>query len=242
MNTFCWHQPALNYGYAHPEPEQSWQLPVDHPDVMALKEEMRNVMRFWLDMGCDGFRCDMAGALVKNDDGSENTRYWRSVREFLDREYHGTFTIAEWSYPKHAIRGGFSSAGPGSLYRAVDLSPDAPDVVSEEKDPGSLLNRVKGFIRLRNSEPALAAYAEFVPVYAEKNEYPLAYVRANGKERLLVVLNPSARDETATFILDYKFRKPQLISGDGVLSVKDDTVTVNMKGITYVIFRMDEAK
>ena len=56
MNNFFWHQPALNYGYAHPDPEQPWQLPVDHPDVMALKEEMKNVMRFWLDMGCDGFR------------------------------------------------------------------------------------------------------------------------------------------------------------------------------------------
>ena len=29
---------------------------------------MKNVMRFWLDMGCDGFRVDMAYSLVKNDD------------------------------------------------------------------------------------------------------------------------------------------------------------------------------
>jgi len=109
MNNFFWHQPALNYGYARPDPQQPWQLPVDHPDVMAMKEEMRNVMRYWLDMGCDGFRADMAGSLVKNDDGSENSKYWKSVREFLDREYPGTFLIAEWSNPKDAVRGGFNA-------------------------------------------------------------------------------------------------------------------------------------
>jgi maltose alpha-D-glucosyltransferase/alpha-amylase len=109
MNNFFWHQPALNYGYAHPDPQQPWQLPVDHPDIMALKEEMKNVMRFWLNMGCDGFRIDMAGSLVKNDNGSETSKYWKTVREFLDKEYPGTFTVAEWSYPKDAVKGGFNA-------------------------------------------------------------------------------------------------------------------------------------
>lgn len=380
MNNFFWHQPALNYGYARPDPQQPWQLPVDHPDVMAMKEEMRNVMRYWLDMGCDGFRADMAGSLVKNDDGSENSKYWKSVREFLDREYPGTFLIAEWSNPKDAVRGGFnadffhwfsgyddlfqkehirnqgnnghsffdaegkgdithflevymdqykgsrdlgyisvpvgnhdleriknhgrtdmdmqvifafmltmpgtpfiyygdeigmkqlyglpytegsymgragdrtpmqwnnslnkgfSAAQPGKLYRAVDSSEDAPDVASMEPDPNSLLNKVKELIRLRSTEPALAAYAEFVPVFAEKGRYPFAFIRANGKERLLVVVNPAGRDETATFAINYKSRKPQLISGSGIAKIKDNVVTLQMKGITYAIFRINEVK
>ena len=53
--------------------------------------------------------CDMAGSLVKNDDGTETSKYWRTVREFLDKEYPGTFTVAEWSYPKDAVRGGFNA-------------------------------------------------------------------------------------------------------------------------------------
>jgi len=380
MNNFFWHQPALNYGYARPDPQQPWQLPVDHPDVMAMKEEMRNVMRYWLDMGCDGFRADMAGSLVKNDDGSENSKYWKSVREFLDREYPGTFLIAEWSNPKDAVRGGFnadffhwfsgyndlfqkehirnqgdnghsffdaegkgdithflevymdqykgsrdlgyisvpvgnhdleriknhgrtdmdmqvifafmltmpgtpfiyygdeigmkqlyglpytegsymgragdrtpmqwnnslnkgfSAAQPGKLYRAVDSSEDAPDVASMEPDPNSLLNKVKELIRLRRTEPALAAYAEFVPVFAEKGRYPFAFIRANGKERLLVVVNPAGKDETATFAINYKSRKPQLISGSGIAKIKDNVVILQMKGITYAIFRINEVK
>ena len=70
---------------------------------------MKNVMRFWLNLGCDGFRIDMAGSIVKKDDGSETSKYWKTVREFLDKEYPGTFTVAEWSYPKDAVKGGFNA-------------------------------------------------------------------------------------------------------------------------------------
>ena len=105
-----------------------------------------------------------------------------------------------------------------------------------------MLNKVKEIINLHNTEPALLAFAEFVPVYAEKDKYPLAYIRANGKERLLIVLNPADREETATFTINYKTKKPQLISGEGTAVLKGDSITVNMKGITYAIFRINEVK
>jgi glycosidase len=378
MSNFFWHQPALNYGYAHPDPNQPWQLAVDHPDVMALKEEMKNVMRFWLDMGCDGFRIDMAGSLVKNDDGTVTAEYWKTVREFLDREYPGTFTVAEWSNPKDAVvkggfnadflhwfngyddlfqkekvrnqnhdgysffdaeglgdisrflalymdqylgsreRGyialpvgnhdlerirnngrterdlsvifafmmtlpgtpflyygdeigmrqvhglphtegsymgragdrtpmqwnaglnkGFSPALPEKLYRAVDSSPGAPDAASQEKDPASLWNTVKSLIRLRNAEPALMAYAEFVPVFAEKNAYPFAYIRAMGKERLLVALNPASREVEASFPEPYTSLKPKWLAGNGVLSQARGEWKIRMKPVSYAVFRVN---
>lgn len=380
MNNFFWHQPALNYGYAHPDPRQPWQLPVDHPDVVALKEEMKNVMRFWLGMGCDGFRIDMAGSLVKNDDGTETSKYWKTVREFLDKEYPGTFTVSEWSDPKNAVNGGFnadffhwfngyddlfqkekrrnpnhdghsyfdsegkgdishflelyldqysrsrekgyisvpfgnhdlvriknggrtdkdlsvifafmltlpgtpfiyygdeigmkqldglphiegsymgragdrtpmqwsngsnkgfSAAPPEKLYRAVDISTNAPDVASQEKDPGSLLNAVKELIRLHNTEAALVAYAEFVPVYANKDAYPLAYVRAHGSERLLIAINPADRETSASFELNYASRNPDLICGSGSATRKGNTILLEMKPVSYAVFRVNEVK
>jgi glycosidase len=151
----------------------------------------------------------------------------------------GDRTPMQWS---NTLNKGFSAAEPGKLYRAVDGSEDAPDVASMEQDPNSLLNSVRELIRIRNTEPALAAYAEFVPVFAEKGKYPFAYIRANGKERLLVVVNPADRDETATFTINYKSRKPQLISGSGAATVKDNVVTLQMKGVTYAIFRINEVK
>jgi maltose alpha-D-glucosyltransferase/alpha-amylase len=380
MNNFFWHQPALNYGYANPDPQQPWQLPTNHPDVMALKEEMKNVMRFWLNMGCDGFRIDMAGSLVKNDDGSETSKYWKTVREFLDKEYPGTFTVAEWSYPKDAVKGGFnadffhwfngyddlfqkekirnpnhdghsffdsagkgdisnfiklymdqyygsrekgyisvpfgnhdltriknngrtdkdiavifafmltlpgtpfmyygdeigmrqqeglphiegsymgragdrtpmqwtngmnkgfSTVSPEKLYRAVDTAAGAPDAAAQEKDKRSLLNKVKELIQLHNTEPALLAYAEFIPVCAEKDAYPFAYIRAKGKERLLVVINPANREVGASFVLTYKSQKPKLISGEGTVLLKENSVLIKMNPVSYAVFRINEVK
>ena len=56
-------QPALNYGFY--KVEEPWQKDMHSPEAMATREAMKEVMRFWLGMGCDGFRVDMAGSLVK---------------------------------------------------------------------------------------------------------------------------------------------------------------------------------
>ncbi len=107
MTNFFWHQPALNYGWANPDPTQPWQLSVNHPDVMALKAEMKNVMKYWLDIGCSGFRVDMAGSLVKNDVNQSIRFFWQDVREMVDTQYPDAFMVSEWSYPEAAINAGF---------------------------------------------------------------------------------------------------------------------------------------
>jgi len=380
LSNFFWHQPALNFGYAHPDPASPWQLPTNHPDVLALKEELKNMLRFWLDMGADGFRADMAGSLVKNDDGNETSKFWKELRELMDREYPGRFMVSEWSDPKAATAGGFhadflhwfqgyddlfqkeakrrfgndghsffdveglgdishflkiyldqydgsrargyvalpfsnhdltriknngrtdrdievifafaltmpgtpfvyygeeigmrqldnlphtegsyggragdrtpmqwtsgvnrgfSSASPERLYRAVDTAADAPNVAAQEKDLSSLLNKAKALIRLHNDEPALAAYAEFVPVYAQKDKYPFAFVRANGKDRLLVVLNPAGREASATFPLTYASQKPALIAGSGSATLAAQDVTVKLPGASYAVFRVNATR
>ncbi len=60
---FFSHQPALNYGYY--ERTAPWQQSPEDPGPRASLEELKNVMRFWLSMGCDGFRVDMAHSMVK---------------------------------------------------------------------------------------------------------------------------------------------------------------------------------
>ena len=106
ITNFFHFQPALNFGFA--KPDESWQLPVTHPDVQAVRQEMFKIMRFWLDQGADGFRVDMASSLVKNDPGFVKTmEWWKEVRAFYDREYPDAVLIAEWSSPRHAIQAGF---------------------------------------------------------------------------------------------------------------------------------------
>ncbi len=63
MLNFFASQPALNYGWL--DRTESWMSAVDSPEAIATKEAMKDIMRFWLDHGADGFRVDMADSLVK---------------------------------------------------------------------------------------------------------------------------------------------------------------------------------
>lgn len=106
--SFFSHQPALNYGYYKPDPTKKWQQSMDDEGPKATLEEMKNVMRFWLSMGCDGFRVDMAGSLVKLDeDGKGTIALWQNVREFLDKEFPEAAMVSEWGEPDKSLIGGF---------------------------------------------------------------------------------------------------------------------------------------
>jgi glycosidase len=389
MRNFYWCQPALNFGFA--KPEEPWMLPIDHPDVMAMKAELRRVLRFWLDMGADGFRADMAGALVKNanirgNDQFFNTRdegtrqFWKEIREMMIKDYPQDFMVSEWSDPAAAVDNlfhadffhwfegyndlfqkeswrilngfseghsyfdkegkgsitsflshymeqyeatkgkgyislplgnhdnarlgnqrsdddleiiyafgftmpgvpfiyygneigmrqlgtnwpqvegayqprngartpmqwsaganlGFSTASPDKLYLPVDPAQDAPNVATEEANPNSLLNRTRKLINLRRTEPALSAYAEFVPLYARENTYPFIYARAKDQDVVLVILNPSAANTVAEFPLHYKYKKMELLAGKK-LEVKnsDGNLKVTVPGQSYAIYKLN---
>lgn len=103
---FFSHQPALNYGYANPQ--KPWQQSVDDPGPRATLHDMMDIMRFWLSMGCDGFRVDMAASLVKNDpDSKANRKLWQEVRAFVDEEFPEAALISEWGEPDKSLDGGF---------------------------------------------------------------------------------------------------------------------------------------
>lgn len=84
---YFWHrfyssQPDLNY---------------DNPQVHA---EMLRIMRFWLDMGIDGFRADAVPYLYEREGTNcenlpETHQFLQKVRQMLDAEYPGRVLIAE---------------------------------------------------------------------------------------------------------------------------------------------------
>ncbi len=79
---FFHHQPDLNY---------------DNPQV---QREVLNVMRFWLDLGLDGFRCDAAPNLFEREGTTsenlpETHAYFKELRRELDRAYPGCILLAE---------------------------------------------------------------------------------------------------------------------------------------------------
>ena len=102
-------QPALNYGFAHPNPNHPWEQSVDAPGPQAVRREIRNIMAFWFDKGVDGFRVDMASSLIKNDpDKKEVSKLWNEMRAWKDKYYPETVLISEWANPQQAIPAGFN--------------------------------------------------------------------------------------------------------------------------------------
>lgn len=387
MRNFYWSQPALNFGFA--KPEEPWMLPTNHPDVMALREELKKILRFWMDMGADGFRADMAGALVKNSNISGNDQFfntkdeatkqfWQEIRQLMATEYPDAFMVSEWSGPKDALdksfhadfyhwfagyndltqkeswrilngyseghsffdsagKGnitnfltgymeqysatksmgyiciplgnhdnarinvnrtpkelemiyafgltmpgvpfifygneigmrqlyglqnvegaypprsgnrtpmqwsmeknmGFSTAAAEKLYQSVDMAKDAPNVAEQEKDPNSLLNKTRHLIAIKESEPALAGYAEFIPVYAKENTYPFIFARSTGNEVILAIFNPANRTENAEFKLNIKAKGYTLLAGDKIkISNKGQAYSLETPGISYSIYKL----
>lgn len=79
---FFYHQPDLNY---------------DNPQV---RHEVLNVMRFWLELGLDGFRCDAAPHLFEcegttSENLAETHAYFKELRREIDRAYPSCVLLAE---------------------------------------------------------------------------------------------------------------------------------------------------
>ena len=92
-----------------------------------------------------------------------------------------------------SVNNGFSSAPAEKLYIKMDSSSDRPTVEKQMADENSLYNEIKKLITIRQSRKALQSKGETEFVYAEKNEYPLAYLRKEGDEKILVIINPADR-------------------------------------------------
>lgn len=79
---FFSHQPDLNY---------------DNP---AVREEMWNIMQFWLELGVDGFRLDAVPYLIEREGTScenlpETHEVIRELRKKVDAAFPGTMLLAE---------------------------------------------------------------------------------------------------------------------------------------------------
>ena len=100
-------QPALNFGYR--DIHASWQQSIDAPGPLANREAIKDIMRYWLNLGCDGFRVDMADSLVKNDHGTKEAtvKVWQDMAGAIHKEFPHALLVSEWNNPQQALAGGF---------------------------------------------------------------------------------------------------------------------------------------
>ncbi|WP_129839549.1 alpha-amylase family glycosyl hydrolase [Streptomyces sp. RFCAC02] len=103
-------QPALNFGYARPDPDEPWRQPVDAEGPRANRAALREIMDHWLGLGLSGFRVDMAHSLVKDDpDLTETGKLWTELRTWLDGAHPQAALLAEWGDPAVSVPAGFHS-------------------------------------------------------------------------------------------------------------------------------------
>lgn len=138
-------QPALNYGFA--KITEAWQCAPDSEAALATRAEMLNIIRFWLGLGCDGFRVDMAGSLVKADEGQKETiKLWQDILGKVNKEFPEAAFVSEWGEPDRALEAGFDMDfllhfGPShyvDLFRTITPSACAEIPYFTEKGGGKL--------------------------------------------------------------------------------------------------------
>ena len=97
-----------------------------------------------------------------------------------------------------SVNAGFSTAPKEKLYIRQDESSDRPI-------------------------PALQSKGSIEFVFAEKNTYPFAYLRSDGKEEILVILNPSQNETTFSCRL---IPKETVYFFGGIISCENGIITV----------------
>ena len=96
ISNWAW-EPVTRQYYWHRFYSSQPDLNYDNPEV---REEMKNVMRFWLKKGLDGFRCDAVPYLFEREETDcenlpETHAYFKELRKMLDTEFPGTILLAE---------------------------------------------------------------------------------------------------------------------------------------------------
>ncbi len=95
-SNWTWSEKAQQY-YWHRFYSSQPDLNYDNP---AVREEMKKIMRFWLDMGIDGFRADAVPYLFEREGTNcenlpETHAYLKEMRAMVDAEYPGRILLAE---------------------------------------------------------------------------------------------------------------------------------------------------
>lgn len=108
MTNFFSIQPALNYGFY--KVENSFEQKMDDKGPQDTIKAIIDVISYWLDLGVDGFRVDMAGWLVKRDpDGLGTMKVWEQIFKKIKQKYPESFFVSEWSKPLSSLNCGFDA-------------------------------------------------------------------------------------------------------------------------------------
>lgn len=177
VGKYYWHrfyrtQPDLNY---------------DNP---AVHEEMINIMRYWLDLGVDGFRADAVPYLYEREGTNcenlpETHAFLKKVRRIMDEEYPGRILIAEANQWPEDVRAYF---GDGDEFHMCFHFPIMPRLYMALKraDKSSILN-------ILDRTPEIPEDTQWVTFLRNHDELTLEMVTAEERQWMWEQYAPEPR-------------------------------------------------
>jgi maltose alpha-D-glucosyltransferase/alpha-amylase len=108
FHRFFSHQPDLNF---------------ENP---AVRQEVLDIVRFWMDMGVDGIRLDAIPYLFESEDGNGEGEpathgFLREIRAMVDRDYPGRILIAEANQWPQEVVSFFGTEAEPECHMAFDF-------------------------------------------------------------------------------------------------------------------------
>ncbi|RME76683.1 MAG: maltose alpha-D-glucosyltransferase [Chloroflexi bacterium] len=182
---YYWHrfyasQPDLNY---------------DNP---AVAEEMINVLRFWMDMGIDGFRADAVPYLFEREGTNcenlpETHAYLKRVRRVLDEEYPGAILLGEanqWPWDLRPYFGGDENnpAVPGDEFHMAFHFPVMPRIFKALK-----LEDVSDILEIMARTPDIPFNCQWCVFLRNHDELTLEMVTEEDRQLMWQLYAPDPR-------------------------------------------------
>jgi maltose alpha-D-glucosyltransferase / alpha-amylase len=187
---FFSHQPDLNY---------------DNP---AVREEIWQVMRFWLELGVDGFRVDAVPYLVEREGTScenlpETHDVVRELRRRMDAEFPGRMLLAEANMWPEDVRPYF---GDGDEFNMAFHFPIMPRMFMALR-----LEDRKPLVEIVERTPQIPASCQWALFLRNHDELTLEMVTDAERDYMY---DEYARDPVARLNLGIRRRLAPLLDGD----------------------------
>ncbi len=194
LHRFYKHQPDLNIANSQ------------------VREEIRRIVGFWLEIGLAGFRVDAVPFLLETDGIGREMQvrphdWLRDLRGFLGRRRGDAMLMGEVNLPYEEVRRFFGDGGGDELHMCLNFNLNqAMALALVREDAGVLIHNLKAMPSL----PANDAWANFV---RNHDEWSLDKLTEAERQEVFEAFGP--REDMQLFGRGVRRRLPTMLDGDG---------------------------
>ena len=202
-----WDEQAGQY-YLHRFYKHQPDLNIANPKV---REEIRKIVGFWLELGLSGFRVDAVPFLLETDGIAHPMEiaphdWLRELRDFLGRRRGNAMLMGEVNLEYEDVRRFFGSEGGNELHMCLNFNLNqALALALVRQDAGTLVHS----LRAMPSVPADDAWANFV---RNHDEWSLDKLTEAERQEVFRAFGP--KEEMQLFGRGLRRRLPTMLDGD----------------------------